>query len=197
MTHLRRTAVVAAALAIAASSAGAITVPAGEQLVIQVRGTYNTASGNPITQGESLMFSNVVVSGIETSNNGSPIDLDGLMMNSPVGVTGDFVFDTGLVNDAVSLSFATNSPAIFDLDESTSISVPTLATGTYSVEGLGDLNSSGGTWGFSTSGAFTPGDFTFAIAVDGANPSTVIPLPAGALLMLGGLGGLTVLRRKR
>ena len=195
MTTLLKTSALALAVAFAGSTASAINVPAGEQLIIQLQGTYSTLSGDPIAEGEELAFTDVEVSSILGTD--PPIDLDGLVTGSAATFSGNFFFDDGNANTGLTVTLATNTPAVFTLANGFNLTEPGTPTGSFTVEGLGDLDGDDGSWSYSSSGAFASADFTFALAVPPTVTPPPIPLPAGAWLLLSGLGAVAFVRRKR
>lgn len=183
----------AGALAIMATGAQAITVPLGEQLILQLSGFYQTDSGDDIAEGETLNFFGVQVSNINAT---AGVDLDGLSPFSVVGVSGPFVFANGGGNSGLSFTFADGGSSVFTLASSFNLTLPVTPTGTYSLDGLGDLDGEAGSFGFSTTGTGTGGAFTMSVAVPPIVEPPIIPLPAAAPLLLGALGALALARRK-
>lgn len=212
MTTILKTTAIAAVLAAAASTASAVSVDPGGVVGIQISGSYETTDGNAISAGSVLNILQFSSPGgtfdpfVASISSSGPVDLQGLAEND---LTGGFVGDTITVDlgtvptfdftliasglGGVNSLFAATSKV-----NTTTTSIPAGFGDDTKIEGLGTLDGQAASWSFSISGDNPTGDFTLFISVPpNLIPVNPIPLPAGGVLLLSGLGAAVFLRRKR
>ena len=200
-------------MAFAGTTASALTVAPGSTAGIQITGGYTVVGGGSITAGSTLQvtqttvpFTGLVdpfVSGL--SSTGS-VDFEGLSFGD---LTSGFVGQTFTVDLGTAPTFAfdviAGSPPFVDESvlavskvNTTSTSIPSSPGDDTKIEGFATLGGEDASWSFSISGDGESGNFTFFVAVPpDLDPVNPIPLPAGAWLLLSGLGAAAFVRRKR
>ena len=212
-----KTALAAAVLAMCASASSAVSVAPGGVVGIQIAGSYETDDGLAIGAGSVL---NIVQEEVSIPNVGTffldpsvssinpvgPVDLQGLSEDDVAdGFVGDSItVDLGTVPTFDFTLLATGMGAVNSVFvasskvNTTSTSLPAGFGDDTKLEGLGTLDGADASWSFSISGDNPTGDFTLFISVPpDLTPVNPIPLPAGGMLLLSGLGAAAFVRRKR
>ena len=189
-------AAIAAAPVLAATTADAITVPAGSNLQITFSGTYTNVAEGGIVSGSQVTLGNPFVSLIDF-NNASVADFGGVTVGSSVTPSGGpLTLSTGSVNDGLAFTFAQGS--VFTITDSVFSSVESGTPGASRVEGSGSLDLEDGSFRYATTTSNNFGQYQVTIAVPPVvfGEVNVVPLPAAAWMLLAGLGSLWAFRRR-
>ena len=209
MNSLLKVASAEAMLFTMGSAASALVLgpdPMADTIEIQITGGYTTTDatiglGSELTIGQASVPGGPVdpfVSGITSTGS---VDLEGLTLND---FTTGFVGDTFVVDLTTAPSFAfTILTGDVDIDfaaTSKSLTTQTSIPGVnganaVTIEGMGTIDGQDASWSFSIAGSGPSANFT--LSIDVPPDLEPIPLPAGGLLLLTGLGAAAFVRRKR
>jgi hypothetical protein len=203
---------IALATAVIGTSASALTVPPGSTAGIQITGGYEVVGGGNVMAGSVLEITQVSFPGgasdpfVSSLNATGLTDFEGLALND---LTGDFVGDTITIDLGTVPTFAfdllasgpggvTETVVATSKVNTTTTSIPAASGDDTKIEGEATIGGIAGSWSFSISGDNPTGSFTLFLAVPpDLEPVSSVPLPAGAWLLLSGLGAAAFVRRKR
>ncbi len=179
----------AAAVAMTATAASAITVPPGDQLSIQIEGDYATTDGELLGAGSTLMLTNITVSGAEFLFGG---DLGTLAVGDSVTDFSISFVDADNVGEMFTID-----PGDSDLDfEITSTVLSDTTEFVNVVQGFGLFEDQDASWSFAIAGNLSSADFTAFLQIPPDPTIGEVPLPAGLPLLAAGVAGLALVRRK-